>query len=83
MDSKNFENLVKMGMLKPESENDEEVAGLVHSGQTRLKDAGLKFLSEESRFDNSFIASIVRFFISSSLGNSKIFFFRLMTSLIL
>ena len=57
MDSKNFENLVKMGMLKPESTNNEEVAGLIHSGRARLKDASLEFLSEESRFDLAYNAA--------------------------
>lgn len=57
MNLKNIENLVKMGMLKPEKTNDDEVRGLVHSGRTRLKDAGHEFLGEESRFDLAYNAA--------------------------
>lgn len=57
MNLKNIENLVKMGMLKPEQPNDEEIHGLVHSGRTRLKDAGHDFLGEESRFDLAYNAA--------------------------
>ncbi len=35
----NLANLVKTGQLKMEPFSQEEFSGLVHSGQTRLKDA--------------------------------------------
>ncbi len=57
MNLKNIENLVKMGMLKPEKSNHNEAQGLIHSGRTRLKDAGLEFLGEESRFDLAYNAA--------------------------
>lgn len=57
MNLKNIENLVKTGMLKPEKTNDDEVQGLIHSGRTRLKDAGHEFLGEESRFDLAYNAA--------------------------
>lgn len=57
MNLKNIENLVKMGMLKPEQLNDDEIHGLVHSGRARLKDASHEFLEEESRFDLAYNAA--------------------------
>jgi len=54
---KNIENLVKMGMLKPEKTNDNEVQGLIHSGRARLKDSEHEFLGEESRFDLAYNAA--------------------------
>lgn len=37
MSSKDFENLVKAGMIKPERANQAECIGLLQSGKARLK----------------------------------------------
>lgn len=57
MNLKNIENLIKLGMLKLEKTNDNEVRGLIHSGRARLKDSEHEFLEEESRFDLAYNAA--------------------------
>jgi len=52
-----LDNLVKTGQLKAEPFNEEEFAGLMHSGQARLKDALNETLSVESRFDLAYNAA--------------------------
>ena len=52
-----LDNLVKTGQLKIEPFNKEEFAGLMHSGQVRLKDALNETLSIESRFDLAYNAA--------------------------
>src|SRR5579872_5987617 len=52
-----LDNLVKTGQLKAEPFNEEEFAGLMHSGQARLKDALNETLSIESRFDLAYNAA--------------------------
>src|SRR3990167_8670938 len=57
MSSLNLDNLVKTGQLKIEPFNQQEFAGLVHSGQARLKDALNETLAIESRFDLAYNAA--------------------------
>lgn len=57
MGSKNFENLLKAGVLKRERTDESEVTGLFESGKARLKDAHNKTLSEESQFDLAYNAA--------------------------
>jgi len=57
MTSKALDNLLRVGKLKSEPADPEEVAGLVHSGSVRLRDAGLESLSMESRFDLAYNAA--------------------------
>lgn len=57
MQSKELENLVRTGQLKPEPGSRQEFDGLVHSGTVRLKDAQLTALSSESRFDLAYNAA--------------------------
>jgi hypothetical protein len=52
-----LDNLVKSGHLKLEPMNQLEFAGLLHSGQARLKDAGNISLALESRFDLGYNAA--------------------------
>src|SRR5438552_1706642 len=57
MDSSNLNNLVKIGKLKSEPRNYQEFCGLLHSGETRLRDAQQTTLSAESRFDLTYNAA--------------------------
>ena len=52
-----LENLVRIRQLKKEPATAEELAGLIRSGMARLKDAGNKKLSKESRFDLAYNAA--------------------------
>ena len=52
-----MDNLVKTGQLKIEPFDQQEFAGLVHSGQARLKDALNETLAIESRFDLAYNAA--------------------------
>lgn len=52
-----LDNLVKTGQLKIEPFNNDEFAGLIHSGQARLNDALNETLSMESRFDLAYNAA--------------------------
>lgn len=51
MTSSELDNLVRIGKLKREAPSDEEIAGLLHSAEERLNDAGRDVLSYSSRFD--------------------------------
>ena len=57
MANKNLDNLVKIGNLKTEEPNAEEVAGLIRSGLARLTDAKNETLNRESRFDLAYNAA--------------------------
>jgi hypothetical protein len=57
MTSSPLDNLVRIGQLKGEPPAQTEFAGLVRSGQVRLKDAQNKALSLESRFDLAYNAA--------------------------
>ncbi len=57
MTSQQFENLVDIGQIKQEPGDQKEFAGLVHSGQSRLKDSRLDGLSLESSFDLAYNAA--------------------------
>jgi hypothetical protein len=52
-----LDNLVKTGQLKVEPFSQQEFAGLVRSGQARLKDALNTTLAIESRFDLAYNAA--------------------------
>jgi hypothetical protein len=53
-----FDNLAGPGKaLRAEPPDAKEFAGLLRSGETRLKDAGVKSLSLESRFDLAYNAA--------------------------
>lgn len=52
-----YENLVGIGHLKREAPRDDELSGLLHSGQARLKDSEREDLTYESRFDLAYNAS--------------------------
>ncbi len=56
MTSPELDNLVKIGRLKREPPSDEEIAGLLRSGEERLSDAGRADLSYSSRFDLAYNA---------------------------
>jgi len=51
MVSKILDNLVKANQLKHEAYSKEEFSGLIKSAKARLKDADIKTLAMESRFD--------------------------------
>lgn len=51
-----LENLVRINQLKSEPGAREEINGLINSAKPRLKDAGNKSLSLESRFDLAYNA---------------------------
>ncbi|MCK0538782.1 hypothetical protein [Alcanivorax quisquiliarum] len=55
--SSNLENLVRTGQLKLEPAAEQEVRGLLESGQRRLRDADNKELALESRFDLAYNAA--------------------------
>ena len=57
MTSPELENLAKIGKLKREPPNDEEIAGLLRSAEERLDDAGRGDLSYSSRFDLAYNAA--------------------------
>lgn len=57
MNSSHLNNLVKIGQLKLEATNYQELEGLMRYGQVRLKDAGNKTLSIDSRFDLAYNAA--------------------------
>lgn len=57
MTSQNLENLVLSGGLRSEPGDQNEIDGLILSGQSRLRDAELEALSNESRFDLAYNAA--------------------------
>ena len=57
MASNELENLVRIGKLKVEPPNRNEIEGLKRSGEVRLADAGNESLSLESRFDLAYNAA--------------------------
>jgi hypothetical protein len=57
MPNRELENLVAVGSLKAESPDAAEIAGLIRSGETRLRDAENSSLSLESRFDLAYNAA--------------------------
>lgn len=57
MASTELENLLKIGKLKAEPPSEQELQGLLRSGQTRLLDAGRTVLGIESRFDLAYNAA--------------------------
>ncbi len=57
MASNELENLVRIGKLKAEPPNRNEIEGLKRSGEVRLVDAGNESLSLESRFDLAYNAA--------------------------
>jgi hypothetical protein len=57
MPSEQLENLVRSGQLQRESPDEREIAGLIRSGEERLRDAGRTDLSISSRFDLAYNAA--------------------------
>jgi len=57
MSSTELENLVGIGKLKREARSASELAGLLQSGEARLRDASNTALSIESRFDLAYNAA--------------------------
>jgi hypothetical protein len=57
MSLENLANLVKTNKLKVETFDQSEFDGLIKSGKARLKDAKIKALSTESRFDLAYNAA--------------------------
>jgi hypothetical protein len=57
MSLENLDNLVKTNKLKIEKFDQSEFDGLIKSGKARLKDAKIKTLSTESRFDLAYNAA--------------------------
>ena len=57
MTSSNLDNLEKIGQLKKEKASASEIAGLIKSGDARLKDAKNDKLALESRFDLAYNAA--------------------------
>jgi len=57
MNKEQLENLAKVRKLHPEAPDSAEIQGLIRSGSTRLRDAGLESLSLESRFDLAYNAA--------------------------
>ena len=57
MSSKELDNLVKTGVLKPEPGDQKEFDGLLDSGRKRLTDAEKIGLTPESRFDLAYNAA--------------------------
>lgn len=55
--SRELENLVDTGVLKPASTDKAEIEALIHSGEARLKDARNESLALESRFDLAYNAA--------------------------
>ncbi|SDX00356.1 hypothetical protein [Marinobacter mobilis] len=52
-----LDNLVKIRKLKPEPADTSEFAGMLRAARTKLKDAGIEGLSEESRFSLAYGAA--------------------------
>lgn len=52
-----LDNLARIGQLKREPPDREELAGLIRSGRVRLEDAANETLSIESRFDLAYNAA--------------------------
>lgn len=57
MPSEQLENLVRRGQLKAEPPDRDEIAGLIRSGEERLRDAERPELSVSSRFDLAYNAA--------------------------
>lgn len=57
MTSQQFNNLVEIGQIKQEPGDQKEFDGLLHSGQSRLKDSRVETLSLESQFDLAYNAA--------------------------
>jgi len=57
MPSEQLENLARSGQLQPEAPDEREIAGLVCSGEERLRDAERTDLSISSRFDLAYNAA--------------------------
>ena len=57
MANENLDNLVRIGQLKTEPPARNEIAGLLQSGLTRLRDAQNTSLGYESRFDLAYNAA--------------------------
>jgi hypothetical protein len=57
MANEKLDNLVKIGSLKAQEPNMDEVAGLIRSGVAKLADSKIKTLNIESRFDLAYNAS--------------------------
>lgn len=57
MTNEQLDNLVRIRQLKAEPATDEEIAGLLRSGNVRLADAKKASLSQESRFDLAYNAA--------------------------
>jgi hypothetical protein len=57
MTRRELEKLVATGVLKAEARSSAEIAGLIRSGETRLRDAENVALSIESRFDLAYNAA--------------------------
>lgn len=57
MTSQQFNNLVEIGQIKQEPGDQNEFDGLLHSGQSRLKDSREETLSLESQFDLAYNAA--------------------------
>ena len=57
MPSEKLENLVATGQLERESPDADEIAGLIRSGEERLRDAERTELSVNSRFDLAYNAA--------------------------
>lgn len=57
MDRSRLDNLVQTGQLKQEDPDEEEIQGLIHSGEVRLQDARHSALSLEGRFDLAYNAA--------------------------
>ena len=52
-----LDNLVRIGQLKREPPDRDEIAGLIRAGRVRLEDAANETLSIESRFDLAYNAA--------------------------
>ncbi|PWG74794.1 hypothetical protein DF186_16035, partial [Enterococcus hirae] len=52
-----LDNLAGIGNLKQEPADADEVEGLIHSGRARLRDARVKEISPEGRFDLAYNAA--------------------------
>ncbi len=57
MPNRELENLVAVGSLKADAPDAGEIAGLIRSGEARLRDAENSDLSVESRFDLAYNAA--------------------------
>jgi hypothetical protein len=57
MAKRQLDNLVTSGSLKREAPAASEIEGLIHSGETRLRDAENEALAIESRFDLAYNAA--------------------------